>query len=55
MTQLMQRKKEDGLSLRRTFAIMLVLSLSIMAFLLYTTYQTIKSYHALSDATDVYI
>ena len=55
MSQLVKKTKEDGLSLRRTFAIMLVLSLGIMAFLLYTTYQTIKSYHALSDATDVYI
>ena len=55
MTQFVKKTKEDGLSLRTTFAIMLILSLSIMAFLLYTTYQTIRSYHALSDATDVYI
>ena len=55
MSQIVKKTKEDGLSLRRTFAIMLILSLSIMAFLLYTTYQTIKSFHALSDATNVYI
>ena len=55
MSQIVKKTKEDGLSLRSTFAIMLALSLSIMVFLLYTTYQTIKSYNALSDATDDYI
>ncbi len=55
MTQFVKKTKEDGLSLRSTFAIMLALSLSIMAILLYTTFQTIKSYHSLSDATDAYI
>lgn len=55
MTQLMKKTKEDGLSLRRTFAIMLVLSLCITAILLLTTFQTIKAFHSLSDATDTYI
>ena len=55
MTQLIRKTKETGLSLRHTFVIMLTLSLCITAFLLNTTYQTIKSYHALSDATDNYI
>ena len=55
MTQLMKRTKEDGVSLRTTFIIMLVLSLGITAVLLYSTFQTIRSFHALSDATDTYI
>lgn len=55
MTQFVKRTKEDGLSLRSTFAIMLALSLIITAVLLYTTFETIKSYHSLSDATDAYI
>ncbi len=38
-----------------TFLLMLFVSLALTALLLFTTFQTIKSFHALSDATDAYI
>lgn len=55
MAELMKRTKENGVSLRTTFIVMLVLSLGITAILLYSTFQAIRSFHALSDATDAYI
>ena len=55
MTQWFNRAKENGLSLRLTFLFMLFISLAVTAVLLFTTYRTIKSFHALSDATDTYI
>ena len=47
--------KEDGLSLRQTFMVMLVVSLAITAALLITSYRTIKSFRSLSGAMDIYI
>lgn len=47
--------KEDGLSLRRTFMIMFVISVAITAVLLFTNYRTIKSFRSLSEAMDTYI
>ena len=47
--------KEKGVSLRRTFMFMLLISISLMAFLLLSTFQTIQSFNRLSDATDAYI
>ena len=55
MVQWIKRERSDGLSLRHTFVIMLIVSISITTLLLYTTYRTIRSFHALSDATDAYI
>lgn len=53
--QLIRRAKDEGLSLRLTFILMLIISMGITAILLWTTYHTIISFHALSDATDDYI
>ncbi len=50
-----KKAKEDGLSLRLMFVLMLVVSLSITAILLLTTYRTIRSFHALSESTEAYI
>ena len=47
--------KEDGLSLRQTFMVMLVVSLAVTAALLITSYRTIKSFRSLSSAMDTYI
>lgn len=47
--------KEKGVSLRTTFILMLIFSLIVTAALLVTTYRTIRSYQALSKATDDYI
>ena len=47
--------KEKGLSLRLTFLLMLIVSLAITAALLFATYRTIKTFRALSSATDTYI
>ena len=49
------RIKEDGVSLRQTFLVMLVISLAITVALLFTNYRTIKSFRSLSDAMDTYI
>lgn len=53
--QWIKKARNDGLSLRLTFLLMLVVSLGITAILLFTTFHTIQSFHALSDATDTYI
>lgn len=53
--QLIRRAKDEGLSLRLTFFLMLIISIGITVILLGTTYHTIRSFHALSDATDDYI
>ena len=50
-----KQTKEQGVSLRMTFLIMLLVSVLITTLLLFTTYQTIMSFHALSNATDIYI
>lgn len=47
--------KEEGLSLRLTFLLMLFISLAITASLLFTNFRTIKSFHALDEAMDTYI
>ena len=47
--------RERGLSLRITFFVMLIVSLSVAAALLYTNFRTIKTFHSLADATDAYI
>ena len=50
-----KQTKEQGVSLRMTFLIMLLVSVLITTLLLFTTYQTIMSFRALSNATDIYI
>ena len=47
--------KEEGISLRQTFAVMLIVSLVITALLLATTFFTLRDYYKLSGATDDYI
>ncbi len=47
--------RSKGLSLRTTFTIMLILSGFITAALLFTTYKAFRSYHSMSEATDVYM
>lgn len=49
------RKKEQGVSLRRTFMLMFFISVSLMGFLLLSIFQTIQSFNRLSDATNTYI
>ena len=49
------RTKEKGVSLRSTFILMLLISVSLMVFLLVSIFQTIRSFNNLSDATDTYI
>lgn len=53
--QWLKKLKKDGLSLRMTFLLMLVVSLAVTVCLLYTNYRTIKSFNGLSDAMDRYI
>ena len=53
--QWLRKLKEEGLSLRLTFLLMLVVSLGITAALLLTNFRTIRSYYALSDAINTYI
>lgn len=55
MKHWIQRIREEGLSLRLTFLLMLCVSMGITAALLFMTYHTIHTFHALSDATDAYI
>ena len=50
-----QRKKDEGLSLRLTFSVMIIVSVAMTAGLLFTTYRTFRSYHSMSDATDAYM
>ena len=52
---IIRHTKEQGVSLRATFLCMLFVSIALTGLLLFTTYQTITSFHALSDATDTYI
>ena len=53
--RLLKKAKEEGLSLRTTFILMLIVSIVITAILLVTTLGLIRSFHALSEATDAYI
>ena len=55
MIRWFQKVKKEGLSLRLTFILMLIVSLGVTAVLLFTTYRTLLSYHSLSAATDTYI
>ena len=55
MTRLGKKVKEEGVSLRVTFVLMLIVSLILTSFLLYTTYQANQSHQALSKATEDYI
>ena len=52
---IIKQTREQGVSLRKTFVIMLCISVALTALLLFTAFQTIQSYNRLSDATDVYI
>ncbi len=52
---IVKKAKEEGLSLRLTYTLMLVISVTVTAVLLVMTYRTINSFHALSKATDTYI
>ena len=50
-----KNKIDSGLSLRATFIAMFIITISIAAVLLGLTYRTLRSFHALSDATETYI
>ncbi len=52
---LFKRVREDGISLRLTHIIMLILALSVTGFLLYETYETSSAYKELTLATEEYI
>ena len=52
---IVKKAKEEGLSLRLTYTLMLLISVTVTAVLLIMTYRTINSFHALSKATDTYI
>lgn len=52
---ILKNTREQGVSLRKTFLVMLFTSLTLTALLLFTAFQTIKTFHELSEATDVYI
>ncbi len=47
--------KKDGFSLQKTFTLILAISFSITAILLFTTHRTFRAYYSLSEATDKYI
>ena len=47
--------KENGVSLRRTFVIMLFITIALTALLIASIIQAIHSFYTLSDATDTYI
>ena len=53
--QWFKKLKEEGLSLRLTFLLMLIVSLGITAALLLTNFRTIRSFRSLSHAMDAYI
>ena len=55
MSSIIRQTREQGISLRKTFLAMLFVSIAITALLLFMAFHTIKSFHALSDATDTYI
>ena len=52
---ILKKAREEGLSLRLTYLLMLIISVTVTAVLLIMTYRTINSFHALSKATDTYI
>lgn len=52
---LFKRVREDGISLRVTHIIMLILALGVTGSLLYETYETSSAYNELSRATEEYI
>ena len=52
---IINQTREQGLALRRTFLLMLCISIALTALLLFTAFRTIRSYNRLSDATDIYI
>ena len=52
---MLKKTREEGLSLRLTYFLMLIISVTVTAVLLVMTYRTINSFHALSKATDSYI
>jgi len=53
--QMLQKAREEGLSLKQTFYLMLVVSLGMTAGLLLMTFHTLRSFRALSNATNTYI
>lgn len=55
MNSIFKKTKKEGLSLRLTFVVMLVLFLTMTAVLLTISFRTISSFHQLSLATDDYI
>lgn len=50
-----KKAKDSGLSLKRTFRIILVVSIIVTIGLLVVTYKTIKSFHELATITENYI
>lgn len=52
---IIKQTKEQGVSLKKTFMFMLVVSLAVTALLLVLAFQTLGSFHKLSEATDTYI
>ena len=50
-----KKAREEGLPLRVTYIVMLILSIGISLILLVMAYRTIRSFHALSEATDRFI
>jgi len=55
MSGWVERIKREGLSLRLTFVIMLIISLGMTVCLLVASFLSFRSFRALSDATDTYI
>ncbi len=53
--KVIKNARENGLSLKLTFRLILIVSLAVAIGLLIITYHTIQSFHALSAATDSYI
>ena len=52
---IIRQTKEEGVSLRKTFLIMLCVSMAITVLLLFSSFHTLRSFHQLSAATDAYI
>ncbi len=52
---LIKQVKEQGISLRRTFLVMLLVSILLTIVMLFTAFRTIRTFTRLSDATDTYI
>lgn len=55
MSRLLNKARKEGLSLRATFAVMLVVSFVLTGSLLFTMYKTLLAYHSMSDAIESYI